>query len=74
MIGVSDPIPDRRDLSSFHPDGGVLIVNQDGLNRHIADLYEGAEGDSTDVILALIPSLELNDVTLLQRMVNDNNF
>ncbi len=67
-------ISDRRDLRSFHPVNGIVIANQDGLNRLIADLYDGPEGDGTDVILALIPSSDLNDVSLLQRMANDNDF
>ena len=67
-------ISDCRDLRSFHPDGGISIANQDGLNRLIADLYDGPEGDGTDVILALIPSADLNDITLLKRMANDNDF
>lgn len=65
---------DCCDLSSFHPDGGILIVNQDRLHRFIADLHDGAEGDDADVILALIPSSNLCDIALLQRMVNDNDF
>lgn len=67
-------ISDCRDLRSFHPDGGVLIANQDGLHRLITDLYDRPEGDGIDVILALIPSSDLNDVTLLQRMANDDDF
>lgn len=67
-------ISDCCDLRSFHPDGGILIANQDGLHRFIADLYDGAESDGADVMLALIPSLNLCDLALLQRMANDNDF
>src|SRR5690606_3366007 len=67
-------LSDRPDLRSFHPDNGILIANQDGLNRLIADLYDEQEDDGTDVILALIPSLELIDLALLQRMANDRDF
>jgi hypothetical protein len=67
-------ISDSRDLRSFHPDGGVLIANQDGLHRLIADLYDGPGGDGADVILALIPSWDLTDIALLQRMAIDDDF
>lgn len=68
-------IADCRDLRLFHPEGGILIANQDGLNRIIADSYDGLfEGDDTDVVLALIPSSDLMAVALWQRMVNDENF
>lgn len=67
-------ISDSRDLSLFHPDGGVLIADQDGLYRLIADLYDGAGGDGADVIVALMPSWDLTDIALLQRMALDNDF
>ena len=68
-------ISDRRDLRSFHPDGGILIANQDELNRLIADLFdEPSEADGTDVVLALLPSSDLTAGTLLQRLAQDNDF
>jgi hypothetical protein len=67
-------LSDCCDLRSFHPDGGILIANQDGLHRFIAELYDGAEGDGVDVLLALIPSLNLYDLALLQRMASGSDF
>ncbi|MFO0820820.1 MAG: hypothetical protein U1A77_22925 [Pirellulales bacterium] len=67
-------LSDCCDLRSFHPDGGILIANQDGLHRFIAELYDGAERDGVDVLLALIPSLDLYDFALLQRMASGSDF
>jgi hypothetical protein len=68
-------VSEFRDLRSFHPGGGVLISNQDGLNSLIGALYDGSlEIDGVDAVLALLPSSDLSAVELLQRMSHDEDF
>ena len=62
-------------LRSLHPESGVLLADQPGLNSLVAGLYDGNyDCDGPDVLLSLIPSLDLLDKELLQRLVVDRNF
>jgi hypothetical protein len=68
-------IDDDVDLRTYHPKGGILIDDQTGLNRLIADLYdENNDGVGKDVVLALISSSNLIADGLYERMANDDDF
>jgi hypothetical protein len=68
-------IDDEVELRTYHPKGGILIDDQTGLNRLIAELYaENNDGDGTDVVLALIYSSNLIADGLYERMANDDDF
>jgi hypothetical protein len=68
-------IADEVELRTCHPKGGILIDDQTGLNRLIAELYdENNDGDGTDVVLALISSSNLIADGLYERMANDDDF
>lgn len=68
-------IADEVELRTCHPKGGILIDDQTGLNRLIAELYdENNDGDGTDVVLALISSSNLIADGLNERMANDDDF
>ncbi|MBE1158984.1 hypothetical protein [Dyella acidiphila] len=60
-------------LREMHPELSPVPSDQVALSRVIRDLIEGAD-DDISIALALIPSMDLSDVTLLERMAVDQNF
>ena len=62
-------------ISEVHPDSGIVVSDQTALSRLIEDLYEKRfDSDGNDVMLALIPSMDLRDITLLDRLAVDPDF
>ncbi len=62
-------------IREVHPDSGIVVTDQCGLSRLIEDMYEkGFDRETNDVILALIPSMDLRDFTLLHRLAVDPDF
>jgi hypothetical protein len=62
-------------LTTFHPEDGVQLGDQSGLSQLVAGLLEGKfDCDSTEVVLALVPSMDLTDLTLLERLAKDEDF
>lgn len=68
-------IESDQSLTSFHPDPSALLANQLELKQLIADLYdEKYDCDGTEIILALIPSWDLSDFALLERLAVSKDF
>lgn len=62
-------------LETFHPETDILVTDQSGLSSLIGGLCDGQyDCDATLVVVALIPSMDLTDLTLLQRLVVDDDF
>jgi hypothetical protein len=65
----------RVNLRSFHPAIGVPLSNQRGLSQMISDILDGRiAGGEAEVILALVPSMDLTDLALLARLAKDKDF
>lgn len=60
-------------LTAFHPDTGVQLVDQRALSELITGLLDG-EFDCDSVVVSLVPSLDLTDVSLLERLAVDDDF
>ncbi len=64
-----------QNLSAFHPGTGVQLADQKGLSELITGILDGEfDCDCDGVVVALVPSLDLRDATLLERLVNDDDF
>jgi hypothetical protein len=62
-------------LTAFHPESGVQLADQTGLNNLIAGLLDGEfDCDCDGVVVALVPSLDLTDLALLERLAKDDDF
>lgn len=63
------------DVTAFHPECAVLLRDQPALSCLISELYDQRnECDSLDVVISLIPSMDLTDVDLLERLAADDDF
>ncbi|MGJ7528208.1 hypothetical protein [Variovorax sp. GB1P17] len=60
------------ELRDLHPEGSPVASDQRALSALINDLLD--DGTLTDVVVALIPSLDLLDLALLERLANDEDF
>jgi hypothetical protein len=64
-----------KHLTTFHPEGGIQLKDQNGLNQLVAGLLDGEfDCDSADVVAPLIPSMDLIDLALLERLAKDEDF
>jgi hypothetical protein len=62
-------------LSDLHPETGVLLADQAALSQLVAALHNGEFNcDATMVILSLIPSMDLSDLSLLENLARDDDF
>lgn len=71
LDAVRAVIREDRALREFHPESGVLLADQEGLTRFAEQLYEDGE---VDVVLTLIPSMDLKATALLERLAIDTDF
>ncbi|MAT70726.1 MAG: hypothetical protein CMJ58_14520 [Planctomycetaceae bacterium] len=62
-------------IVDFHPTSGVVLEHQGELHRLIVDLLdERILCDASAVLLVLIPSLDLTDLSLLERLAKNDDF
>lgn len=60
------------ELRDLHPEGSPVAGDQRGLSALVNDLLD--DGTLTDVVVALMPSLDLLDLALLERLARDGDF
>ena len=60
------------EISDFHPEGSPVARDQPALSDLMNRLLD--DGTLTDVVTALIPSLDLRDLPLLERLAKDEDF
>ncbi|MBB1625336.1 hypothetical protein [Achromobacter sp. UMC71] len=60
------------DMEELHPDPSPLVDGQPPLGSLIRELLQ--EDAGVEVVLALIPSLDLNDLALLEALARDDDF
>ena len=60
------------EISDLHPEGSPVASDQPALSELIHRLLD--DGTQTDVATALIPSLDLRDLALLERLAKDEDF
>jgi hypothetical protein len=61
-----------EELRDLHPEGSPVAGDQHALGALMNDLLD--DGTLTDVVVALIPSLDLLDLALLERLAKDEDF
>lgn len=61
-----------EELRDLHPEGSPVARDQRALSALMNDLLD--DGTLTDVAVALIPSLDLLDLALLERLARDEDF
>lgn len=61
-------------LTALHPATGVLLPDQAGLHRFIANPDNAGECDYTELVCALLPSSDLSDLGLLEQLARDDDF
>lgn len=59
-------------VSEFHPHQSPMVKDQAALADFIRTLHE--RGECSDLIVSLVPSLDLEDLSLLQLLVSDADF
>ncbi|MFC5551724.1 hypothetical protein [Massilia aerilata] len=65
---------DHLSLDELHPPSAPLAQDQAALEQFIASLLDAGEDDDLAVIIALIPSLALADLPLLERLATHEDF
>lgn len=60
------------DASEMHPSHSPLAADQKALSFYVQELL--LAGDATDLVVCLIPSMDLRDTELLRRLVRDEDF
>ena len=60
------------DVSDLHPEASPVAHDQPALSDLVHRLLD--DGTLTDVVTALIPSLDLSDLVLLERLATDEDF
>jgi hypothetical protein len=75
VTAAEGAVVSTRSLRSYHPVAAVILQDQQGLSQLISDLLNGHyDCDGNEVALALIPSMDLRDFELLNRLAQDNDF
>ncbi|WP_426389766.1 hypothetical protein [Variovorax sp. R-27] len=60
------------EVTDLHPDHSPLAKDQSALGAFVRSLLDGQE--LNDVVVSLIPSLNLEDIDLLRRLAQDEDF
>ena len=60
------------EISDFHPEGSPVVRDQPALSDLMNRLLD--DGTLTVVVTALVPSLDLQDLALLERLAKDEDF
>lgn len=60
-------------LSELHPEVSPQVVDQDTLSRMLQALVDGTQ-EEVDIALSLIPSMDLADTQLLEKLARHRNF
>lgn len=75
FLGAADAAKQEKHvLSEIHPSSSPILQDQVGLSRLILDLYPNGDAGNEAAVLALIPSMDLRDEVLLNRLVLDADF
>jgi len=62
-------------VSDFHPDAAVIVADQKALSEFIGRLLDDEnDTDIEEVLLAVIPSMDLTDFSLLERLATTEDF
>ena len=73
MVAVHKAKKSKESLTDFHPEDALQLKKQRELSALIIELYENLDDfDSTATIVALIQSMDLSDVELLQTLAEDD--
>jgi len=65
----------EQSLTTYHQDTGIELSDQAGLSQLVADLLDGRfDCEGAEIILALIPSMDLTDLALLERLARIDDF
>jgi hypothetical protein len=72
MQAVSDAAIQGVSVSDLHPALSPIAANQTSLSQFLRSVFE--RGDCNELVVSLIPSLDLKDIALLQEFANDSDF
>lgn len=64
----------EQDSSDLHPALSPLAKNQSALSALITELLDSGDDEAEDLLPSLLPSVDLNDLALLQRLATSDNF
>ncbi|WP_233840432.1 hypothetical protein [Dyella sp. 2HG41-7] len=73
LVAAKETQARQISLSELHPDVSPCASDQGALSHLIDSLIEGTAEDA-DVALALIPSMDLSDTKLLEKLATHENF
>lgn len=72
LQAISDAAAQGVSVSEVHPTLSPVADDQTSLSHFLRSVFE--RGDCNDLIVCLIPSLDLKDTALLQEFANDSDF
>lgn len=72
LRAISDAATQGVSVSDLHPLLSPVAADQASLSHFLRSVFE--QGDCNELVVSLIPSLDLKDTALLQEFVNDSDF
>lgn len=74
MMAVDKAKHEKISLTDLHPPNSPTVPDQGALSQMINVFLDQGNEDAEAAILALVPSMDLQDEQLLMRLVTDSNF